>query len=469
MELIDYDAEGSRRVSKGEWYFAWVLEGRAIQDVLIAPPRTNRRPGQPVQGNRYGTTLRVYDPESGVWRVTWINAVTGAHNTLVGRKQDDEIVQEGRAEQGAPIRWIFSRITPQSFHWRGEVSLDEGKSWQLQAEFFGRRIRSESAGHLFQERPKLSDVSQRAAPRQRGYAVIEAPSNLGLRPPRPGAQPGVRHLPEVLEAAGFSKRVGAVHTGRVEPPPYSGAIDPHTGIREAPAIRDYSIRLAGTVGEIIDHGKFPIVLGGDCSILLGNLLALRSRGRHGLFFLDGHPDFATPETSESKAAAGMDLALATGHGPALLSSLDPRGALVREDDVVLLGTRGLDTEWQQRLSRTRMTLYTLDALRRAGIADRIRHELTKLQAKNVDGFWIHVDVDVLDDAVMPAVDSRQPDGLRFEELTLALRLLIRSPLAVGMHIGIYDPDLDPQGTAGRALTDALVSSLTDGRGRGVEG
>jgi len=312
--------------------------------------------------------------------------------------------------------------------------------------------------HLLAGSVRMAD-SPEPVGHQRIYAVIEAPSNLGLRPPRPGAQPGVRRLPEALEAAGFSKRIGAERAGRVEPPPYTGAIDPQSGIREAPAVRDYSIRLAEAVGKVIDGGKFPIVLGGDCSILLGNLLALRNRGRYGLFFLDGHADFATPETSASKAAAGMDLALATGHGPAPLSNLDPRGPLVREDDVVLLGVRGLPAEWRQRLSSTRMTIYDLDALRRGGIANRIRHELEKLKERGVKGFWIHLDADVLDDAVMPAVDSRQPGGLSFDELTLALRELLASPLATGIHIGIYDPDLDPGGEAGRALTDALVRAL----------
>jgi len=207
------------------------------------------------------------------------------------------------------------------------------------------------------------------------------------------------------------------------------------------------------------------VLGGDCSILLGNLLALRNRGRYGLFFLDAHTDFATPETSASKAAAGMDLALATGHGPAPLSNLDPRGPLVREEDVVLLSVRGLPPEWQQKIASTRMTMYELDALRRDGIANRIRHELAKMKERGVKGFWIHLDADVVDDAVMPAVDSRQPGGLSFDELTLALRELLASPLAAGIHIGIYDPDLDPKGEAGRALTDALVRALAAGVGQ----
>ena len=67
-----------------------------------------------------------------------------------------------------------------------------------------------------------------------------------------------------------------------------------------------------TWGDLLDRGRFPLVLGGDCSLLLGPTLALRRCGRFGLVFLDGHEDLLTPETSQSKDVAGMDLALACG-------------------------------------------------------------------------------------------------------------------------------------------------------------
>lgn len=140
VEVIDHNPDGSLRTSRGEVHFAWVLEGRAIQDVWIVPARDARRPGQPKLGNRYGTTLRVYDPEADVWNVTWINPVTGISNHLVGRRQGDDILQEGVDTDGSLIRWTFTEVTRESFHWRGEASTDAGKTWLLGAEFLGRRI-----------------------------------------------------------------------------------------------------------------------------------------------------------------------------------------------------------------------------------------------------------------------------------------------------------------------------------------
>src|SRR5262245_61836227 len=131
----------------------------------------------------------------------------------------------------------------------------------------------------------------------RPIVVLQAPSNLGLRPPAPGREPGVRRLPEALLAAGIVPRLGATEGGRIPPPPYRPDVEPEHGIRNARAIGDYSRAIALRVGAVLDRGGFPVVLGGDCSILLGSLLALQPRGRHGLFFLDGHTDFASPATS----------------------------------------------------------------------------------------------------------------------------------------------------------------------------
>jgi hypothetical protein len=145
VDVVDYDGDDAGRTKKGEWHFAWVLEGRAIQDVFIVPPRGSRR-GPAVPGNRYGTTLRVYDPATDAWRVSWSNPVSGASNVLTGRKDGNDIVQEGRDANGALHRWTFSEVTDRSFRWRGEVSTDEGKTWRLAAEFFGRRAAPRRAG-----------------------------------------------------------------------------------------------------------------------------------------------------------------------------------------------------------------------------------------------------------------------------------------------------------------------------------
>ena len=171
------------------------------------------------------------------------------------------------------------------------------------------------------------------------YAILEAPSILGLKPT------GVDRLPAVLLQHGLADELQARRAGRVVPAAaYNTARDPQTLTLNARGIAEYSVRLADAVADIIGRGEFPVLLGGDCSILLGSTLALRRRGRYGLLFIDGHADFYQPEANPNGEAASMDLAFATGHGPELLTNLEGLRPLVRDEDAVAFGFRDAEEQ-----------------------------------------------------------------------------------------------------------------------------
>jgi hypothetical protein len=132
MDAVVHTDDGARHTGQGEIHFAWVLEGRAIQDVWILP------------GFFHGTTLRVYDPGLDAWHILWSDPLKQLYTRQLGRAQGADIVQEGAADGGAKLRWSFREITPDitpsSFLWRGERSLDGGASFHLQAEFRARRL-----------------------------------------------------------------------------------------------------------------------------------------------------------------------------------------------------------------------------------------------------------------------------------------------------------------------------------------
>ena len=121
-----------------EVHFGWVLEGRAVQDVWITPARLDRRSNAGAVVNWYGTTLRVFEPATGAWHVTWTDPMSQLRIELVGRRQGDEIVQIG-TRAGRPIRWTFSDITPGSFIWRGHILNLDGVSWDPEVEMKFRR------------------------------------------------------------------------------------------------------------------------------------------------------------------------------------------------------------------------------------------------------------------------------------------------------------------------------------------
>jgi arginase len=289
-------------------------------------------------------------------------------------------------------------------------------------------------------------------------AVLEAPSILGLRPS------GVELLPDALLKAGLIDRLGARHAGLVVPDsPYDRNRDAATLTLNADGIASFSRRLADAVAELMGRGEFPLVLGGDCSILLGSLLALRRRGRYGLLFIDGHADFYQPAAEPNGEAASMDLAFATGRGPDILTNLEGRRPLVRDGDVVAFGVRDADEQRARGSQPLPDELVSLDlgTIRERGIdtaaTDAINH-LTRSNGPEA-GFWIHVDADVLDDAVMPAVDYRLSGGLSRDELTRALRVAVLSRRAVGVELTIYNPRLDPDGSGASGLVQMMADVL----------
>lgn len=139
LDVIHYGVDVSAQRIESEAHFAWVLEGRAIQDVWIMPRQSKRTASLEKAGNMYGTTLRVWDAAIQAWRVTWINPVTGSRDELIGRWCGKDIVQVGARADGTPIRWMFTEITPDSFRWTGEVLEPDGRTWKLQGEFRAKK------------------------------------------------------------------------------------------------------------------------------------------------------------------------------------------------------------------------------------------------------------------------------------------------------------------------------------------
>lgn len=289
----------------------------------------------------------------------------------------------------------------------------------------------------------------------RRYAILEAPSTLGL------ATDGVEGLSDRLLALGLTERIRARRAGRLAVPSKDPTPDPETGTLNAQAIAAWSPGLADAVEAVLDAGEFPVVLGGDCTILLGSMLALRRRGRHGLFFIDGNADFFQPEAEPNGEGASMDLAFATGHGPALLTDIEGRSPLVRAEDAVAFAFRDHEdqAEFGSQPLPPELRAWDLHAVRRMGVEDAARAAVDHLTRAELDGFFIHLDADCLDDAIMPAVDFRVPGGLSWDELEAVLRIVLASGKAVGLEVAIYNPRLDEDGSAGRGLADVLAAAL----------
>jgi arginase len=291
---------------------------------------------------------------------------------------------------------------------------------------------------------------------------IGAPSNLGLKKMdyADAMGPGVRKMPSVFKAMNFPKRIQAIDFIEVTPPEYQNELDETVGVRNYGSIIDYSKTLSETIGKAIDDNYFPIVIGGDCSILLASAMALKKKGTYGLAYIDGHTDFGIANVSSvTGGAAGMDLAIVTGRGPSILTNMDGIGPYFEDANIGQFGNRDEDDDYNRVFFASRIFKADLRQLRTFGIGLMVTHFLESLNERKIDGIWIHLDVDVLHNEVMPAVDSPQPDGLFYPELKELMHALLKSKKIIGMQITIYDADLDPDFVFGKRLVDELVDII----------
>ena len=291
------------------------------------------------------------------------------------------------------------------------------------------------------------------------YVIIDAPSILGLR------NSGVQNLPQALKKAGLMDRLNATFAGLVQPSMYyDPKRDPITHLLNGASIALFSKDLSKIVNIEIEKKNFAIVLGGDCSILIGVLLGLRKIGKYGLFFIDGHSDFYQPLASTTGEVADMELSFVSGRGPDVLSNIEGLKPLVLDGNIVVFGYRDAEQSksyGSNNVRNTIMQVLDLSDVRNLGIKKAASLAVSNfLTRENLSGFWIHLDADVLDDRIMPAVDYRLGNGgLEFSELSYLLKILISSQKAIGMTITIYNPNLDPSGSIAKNFVSCIVAGL----------
>ncbi|TLX95092.1 MAG: hypothetical protein E6K96_07755 [Thaumarchaeota archaeon] len=216
-------------------------------------------------------------------------------------------------------------------------------------------------------------------------------------------------------------------------------------------------KAAGLVAE----REFAIVLGGECSLVMGSLSGMKSRrkGRAGMLWMDAHGDFNTPETTPSGFIGGMCLALACGRGPPLSRETEEEEGrpLLGEDAVIHIGSRALDRLEERTMKESDITLVSAKELRRRGAADCGRRA-ARLLSDRCDWCVLHIDLDVIDPGEMPAVNYLEPHGIPSEDVLLAARGLKETGRLKAIEFASYDPLRDANRSSGRRVVK-LISRL----------
>lgn len=232
--------------------------------------------------------------------------------------------------------------------------------------------------------------------------------------------------------------------------------DPATGMINPEGIRQASWAISAAVADVLASESRPLVVGGDCAILIGVFLGLPEET--GLWFVDGHADFFDGQTSPTGEAADMDLAILTGRAvPGLLRRAQP---LVRSESVVLLGHRpadlGEDAATEHALLDPAIEAHTSVEVRDRG-AGSVAQEIAARDPSR--GRWLHIDLDVLDEVALPAVSYPQPMGLEWEDLLALVPPLAAAEGLTGVSVTDFNPDFDPHGHHAKTITEVLGALL----------
>lgn len=290
-------------------------------------------------------------------------------------------------------------------------------------------------------------------------AVIGVPTNSS------GGRDGVARAPAVLREIGLIELIGqicdVVDYGDLKLPKAKKTRSKRSGIIAEEALVEMIRLVRSAVGHAIAEGRFPLVLGGDCPILLGCLGGAAAGGLSpGLIFVDGHEDAYPPALSPTGEAADMELGFLVDPDPYLPPALSQEIGIIEADDVVILGARDraiLERESVRSLAHTIET-YSDEDLLGADLKDTARRAAARL-LDGRDGLWLHVDLDVLSTNALPAVDYQQAGGLGWEDLKALTEAVFACGRVIGWDMTIYNPDLDPGYLSGRRIAEYIAHAV----------
>lgn len=296
---------------------------------------------------------------------------------------------------------------------------------------------------------------------ERGIVVLGVPIDcVGV--PEAGDPPfGTELSPGALRAAGLVSAVGGTDGGDLPVRLVGRSRDMRSGVLAWPSVRSVNAAVRVGVGDLVSAGLVPLVLGGCCTLLPAALAAARDAlGSIGLAYLDGHLDLYDGSTSPDGEPADMPISVVTGHGPREWVD-DVGGPLVTTGRLRLIGPRDRAEAIEYGSVLPEQLGYevesTPDDLRARGMG--VAGEAARDHLAGAGRYWVHLDVDVLDQREFPATDYLMPGGLLLPELHELMRPLTGSAALAGVSIGCYNPQKDPDGSNGRALVDLLRDVL----------
>ncbi len=273
-----------------------------------------------------------------------------------------------------------------------------------------------------------------------------------------GQQGRLDRAPSALRDLGLVAALDASDIGDLDTPVAGRRRDADSGLTALEGVIEATLLLERRTAQLIGSEKLPFLCGGCSALVVGAVAgAANALGQIGVAYVNAHSSLYDGETSPTGHAASMALATLLGRGPQVWSSLLGSGPVLKSDHVSLIGVRDQEeAEQSGALVRTDFQ----PPLREFGI-DQIRDQgaawtglaAEQLLAQSPGQFWLHVDLDVMDEMAFPATGSLVPGGLDWEELASLLRPLFSSKGLAGISLAGYDPGGDEGSSCGLHLVD----------------
>lgn len=292
-------------------------------------------------------------------------------------------------------------------------------------------------------------------------SIIGVPTNSS------GKRGGVANAPAALRRAGIVEALGLIVNIQDEGDvtfsvPSTSTRELESGIIALDSLVSMIRGLKSTVKSVLDNSRFPLVIGGDCPVLLGCLGACNEAREHtGLLFVDGHEDAYQPGQSPTGEAADMELGLALGiEVPKKIQEVVGSIPLIDTSKICVLGARDkklLEKEEVRSLDGM-VEFYSDIDLRKSNIVSLTNGAVKRLGSET-GRLWLHLDLDVLTTRSLPAVDYQQSGGLSWTQLEQLTKTALSSGKVVGCDVTIYNPDFDPSGRHARRIVKFLENVI----------
>ncbi len=216
-----------------------------------------------------------------------------------------------------------------------------------------------------------------------------------------------------------------------------------TNLKNLEEVVQATSELANRVAEVVEKGNFPLILGGDHSIAIGTIAGLSSTYKNlGVIWYDAHVDMNTAETSPSGNIHGMPLAVLMGRGHERLVNIFKEGQKVKPENIVIIGARSVDPGERLLIKDLGIKVFTMHEIDRDGMTSVMKEAIAYLQAKNVDGVHLSLDLDGLDPLYTPGVGTPVPGGISYRESHLAMEMLEDSGMITSAEFVEVNPILD---------------------------